>query len=803
MIEIKNKQIIIDGKPQIIMSGEIHYFRLDKKDWQDRINKLKATDCNAVSSYIPWICHESCEGMVDLEGKYRPELDLGGFIDLCKENGLYFLARPGPFVMAEMKNEGIPYWVYEKHPEIIPACWDNKPTTTKTVDYLAPGFLQEVYKWYGAVMQVIAPRLYTKGGNIIGVQLDNEVGMLSWVSNCPDFTENTLVDFVKWLKEKYDEKTLRLRYPFDIEDMESFAIKIRSPKEEYALELFRDLGYYMRNRFARYIAALRSYAEEFGVKDIPFFVNIHGTSNGRGFTFPIGISQLYESYTQAPGYIAGSDIYLGNLTMDNFQDLYIINSFMDAVNTTDQPLTSLEFECGDGNYGNTYGGRYDSAAVDLKTRMCIAQGNKLLNYYLFSGGINYILEPKPNDGNNRIATTGERHGFAAPISPEGELNYTYPRMARIINTVMAVSDKIASMTEEHDEVAFAFIPDYYMTEYYYSKSNKMKDIIENLTMNRAYSAWETMIRAILLANYRFGSIDLQNKPIDPKNIPVLVVASARYMDFNIQQKLVDYMKEGGNILLYGEVPQLDMEGKSCTIFADAINVKEIGIRKSSDDFYLTLYADGWTAPRPEVRAHFAQTFQVKKGQALLRIHGTDEVCGFETQVGKGKIIAITTNYVCDVLFFKTALERLGAKAALSHDYLQYGIFITTTVNKEKERFLYIINLDDFDKEIHLYENGQKLLDGQKFVIQGKDGVMLPLNVFFNGVKIIYSTAEIVGVEKNSIKFRLTQPQDIIVLETDREVIASQDYDIIKNGERIKVVSKKHEKINNMLEIGFK
>jgi beta-galactosidase len=88
----------------------------------------------------------------------------------------------------------------------------------------------------------------------------------------------------------------------------------------------------------------------------------------------------------------------------------------------DQPLTSIEFECGDGNYGMTLGGRYDPSAADLKTRMCIAQGNRMINYYLFAGGINYRLEQRPNDGNDRIAFTGERHGFAAPLSPEGELN---------------------------------------------------------------------------------------------------------------------------------------------------------------------------------------------------------------------------------------------------------------------------------------------------------------------------------------------------------------------------------------------
>ena len=28
--------------------------------------------------------------------------------------------------MAEMKNEGLPYWIYEKHPEIVPVTWDGK-----------------------------------------------------------------------------------------------------------------------------------------------------------------------------------------------------------------------------------------------------------------------------------------------------------------------------------------------------------------------------------------------------------------------------------------------------------------------------------------------------------------------------------------------------------------------------------------------------------------------------------------------------------------------------------------------------
>src|SRR4051812_39619236 len=283
MIEIKNKQILIDGKPRLLIGGEVHYFRLKREDWQDRISKLKAANCNAGASYVPWLCHEPVEGKPDVTGSTRPERDLGAFIDLCKQNDLYFLARPGPFIMAEMKNEGLPYWVYTKHPEIVPVTWHGQLVPTRTVDYLAPGFLEEARHWYSEVMPVLAPRLHTNGGNIIAVQLDNEIGMLSWITNSPDLTDNLLGDFASWLGRCYDPKTLRLRYPFILDNPQIRDAAIRSPQEEYAAELMRDLGHYMRDRFARYVAALRGYAEEFGIKDVPLVINVHGTEAGRGF----------------------------------------------------------------------------------------------------------------------------------------------------------------------------------------------------------------------------------------------------------------------------------------------------------------------------------------------------------------------------------------------------------------------------------------------------------------------------------------------------------------------------------------
>ena len=178
MAELRDKQFIIDGKPRLILAGEVHYFRLKERDWGDRLKKAKQANCNAIASYIPWLYHEELEGDVDLTGRKTPEHDLGAFIDLCKANDLFFIARPGPFIMGEIKNEGIPDWIYTKHPDAVPITWGGKKVTSRTLNYLDSAFLIEVNRWYSAVMPILASRLDTKGGNVIAVQLDNEIGML-------------------------------------------------------------------------------------------------------------------------------------------------------------------------------------------------------------------------------------------------------------------------------------------------------------------------------------------------------------------------------------------------------------------------------------------------------------------------------------------------------------------------------------------------------------------------------------------------------------------------------------------------
>ena len=542
-----------------------------------------------------------------------------------------------------------------------------------------------------------------------------------------------------------------------------------------------DLGRSMRRRFARYVATLREYAEAEGVRGVPFVVNIHGTSHGRGATYPIGISQLMDSFSGIPGMLAGSDHYLGDLTTRNAADLYLINAFGDAVQDADQPLTSVEFEAGDGDYGRDLTHVHDPSTIDLKTRLSVAQGNRLINYYLFTGGINPRLDAPVGDGNDRISFTGERHGVGAPVGPEGQLGLTYPRTAEVVHAIQAVAGKHATMDEERDDIAIAFVPDYFMTESVYPGSTGLREMVDNLERHRFGGPEQLMARALLLGGFRFGAVDLQRATLTSDTTPVLALASASYLDATVQEHLVRYLTAGGRLLLCGEVPSYDLERRSCTVLRDALGLSPRGLRLGDHAYFLSVCAQGWAAPRPEVRVSYAQFFDASRGDTVLSDYDSGAGCGFDIGVGDGRAVVITTDYPgSDIDFYCTAAKALGATPALAHDADRASLLITSARNDDGERFVHALNLDGYETDFVVREQGRPLFGGHRLAMSGRQGLMLPLDLRLDdGVRLAYATAEIAALEEDAVVFRARQPNLVAAFETDRTLSAQRPAQVHK------------------------
>jgi beta-galactosidase len=107
-------QFWLDDQPQFIQAGEFHYFRTPQDQWRHRLELLQTAGFNTLATYIPWLWHQLDEDTTDFDGHSHPMRNLAGFLDLAAEMGFLIIPRPGPYIMAETVNEGIPPWVFKK-----------------------------------------------------------------------------------------------------------------------------------------------------------------------------------------------------------------------------------------------------------------------------------------------------------------------------------------------------------------------------------------------------------------------------------------------------------------------------------------------------------------------------------------------------------------------------------------------------------------------------------------------------------------------------------------------------------------
>ena len=101
---------LLNGKPFIVKAAELHYPRIPKPYWDQRIKLCKALGMNTVCLYVFWNSHEPKPGEFDFTGQN----DLAEFCRLCQANDMYVILRPGPYVCAEWEMGGLPWWLLKK-----------------------------------------------------------------------------------------------------------------------------------------------------------------------------------------------------------------------------------------------------------------------------------------------------------------------------------------------------------------------------------------------------------------------------------------------------------------------------------------------------------------------------------------------------------------------------------------------------------------------------------------------------------------------------------------------------------------
>ena len=149
---------LLNGKPFVVKAAELHYPRIPRPYWEQRIQLCKALGMNTICLYTFWNSHEPEKDQFDFTGQN----DLREFVRLCDKNGMKVILRPGPYVCAEWEMGGLPWWLLKK-----------KDIRLRESDSY---FLERVDIFQQKVAGQVGDLTIADGGPIIMVQVENEYG---------------------------------------------------------------------------------------------------------------------------------------------------------------------------------------------------------------------------------------------------------------------------------------------------------------------------------------------------------------------------------------------------------------------------------------------------------------------------------------------------------------------------------------------------------------------------------------------------------------------------------------------------
>ncbi|MFH1007762.1 MAG: alpha-amylase family protein [Candidatus Latescibacterota bacterium] len=634
LVQFGKDGLRIKGEKIVPMCAEFHYWRVEPRWWDDILGRLiKGAEMPMVASYIPWSFHEKIRGDFDFTGRRDPRANLKGFLDLVHKNGLYFVARSGPICLGEIDGIG-------------------PPDYANVIDERAGGrsqeFLDLTEAWVEAVSAVWKEYSIHNGGPLILVQVDNEIWptpsrLKTWlmdryetIQDLNAVWERSYRDFDEAAadKEVYDGKKMGDSYASSMGSNWKSCLDIMEYKTRF----------FTRDYAERMVAMFERHGT-----DVPLFTNN---------TFPF-LQDWYE--VQKAVTFVGVDHYAYYLIPgDSYYWDYIYISLNN--NVSNFPW-SPEYQCGS---CLMMFGPATSQHQRLVTFFALAAGMTGMNYYMF--------------------VERERWEGFCPVTETGKIReewFAHRQMFRILKEVNwpNLDRQCAVGLLWHQEHYWEFLheggriiqPDDYTVV-------GSKDY-EHL----AQEPFWLYIKALIDTDTDFDVVDVRT---DLSKYEVLIYAAPPFLDRAIQEKLVDYVKQGGKIVFLSPPPHLDVAKEPCSLLMDGLEI----VRGTPANRTVALQVDGQSCS-----VHLSEHYGPSDGEPVLTAaDGT--VCAHQRRIGKGSVVQVGFSAL-DEEVLRTVLRAVQAPQYVQADQR----LVQTSLHWTQEEAVVIaINRDDREQTARIH-----------------------------------------------------------------------------------------------------
>lgn len=621
-VKLQDKKIAVGSKKIPLISGEVHYWRLNPDCWDKIIDRVKELGLEIIATYVPWEHHEVAKGKLDFSKLVK-------FIKLTKKKNIWLIIRPGPYLYTEWVNKGVPDYMvkyHRNHPEF----------KRKSEDYVKK------------VCNVIRPFLATNGGNIIMVQADNEVDIWSrWYEKDMGFLDKP-GEFQKFLKNKYNkiEKLNRCWGTHynnfnKAKPITRDIIDDNNYKRRY-LD-FCEFRHYYGLEVARW--AVETYRKQ--NINVPICLN----------AYPCVDVQHWQKFQEITD-VFGIDLY----PVKEFNWLTEQRGTMDSVRyirTFSNIPYIAEFECGvwQGNHYNL--GILTANHYRLICLSVLQAGVAGWNWYMMVNRDNWYMCPINEWGRKR--------------------NELYPVFKDIVNLYKKISpadcEKLTDTAATFDTLqAGAYIP---------------------------YCSADPVLNSLYKADIEYEFFDVDTGKTNKK---LLFYSNKQFLSERAQKNLLDYVKAGGNLVVFQDFPRLDENFRTLNMLGikepdKIIEPHDVNIRLGRKKCFLHgsplfVYDNVHGEKIVAEHSHTVPAEQSLEEENVfdLLMAGQKYTIGYVQKKGKGKIMVIGVEPRPDMMvaihdyFGVTIPSRSllpGVTSSLLYRNNTYFLIVTNNCNEDK------------------------------------------------------------------------------------------------------------------------
>ncbi len=540
MLGVNEGRFTIGKEVYYPFAVEMHYFRVNKRYWSVCFERIKKAGFRLLSTGVPWNLHQGPNKDIDFTGYNDSRKDLIVFLELAREFGFKVILRPGPWISGQWPQGGLPKFLFRDIKVFARDCKgqeismpdDHGVEGGYLPSYLNPTFQHSLKNYFKTLVETTKNYIHPRGP-VFMVELDFETSFgRNLHPGSADYNPEVIQRYYpSFLQSRYGD-IARLNKEYHSKDTSFEAVE---PPRKFDEIDFKDLPIvfdWFRFReltLKAYLTTLEEIFKSYTVEPL-FFRSLYFKSGDLLPAFALVTGE------EIP--MLGTNIFPHGTYFDLAQKGRYLAGQYDfawaASFTSGAPATEKELNAGFADYPDGLRRFYLTAGL--------ASGFKGLNHYMFVSRDHWRGAPLASDGTITSGYDVVRNFNAAVL--ESKLH----SLERLVKVCVVGNRSYQWYTQLENPKQFAYIKKLVQS----SSAGLCRDLLK---LKIDYDIRETI------------------DPARMKKYDLVYIASAEFMGEEMQEGIIELLKQGTNVMLCGLMPKFDGNFKECQTLSRQTRIK--------------------------------------------------------------------------------------------------------------------------------------------------------------------------------------------------------------------------------------